>query len=144
MKTELRLVRAKINSRAVHKFKLYENYQFTPYMADKYGFKKNGLSSLYVRRIGNDMLSYIYKGISEDGFMHINTYEVFIIDDIEIILSPFTNIKENTILTFKSIADKRRWMAENINYSAKFPCQYNKGILFLSDFSPAINKYLNV
>lgn len=144
MKTELRLIRAKINSRAIHKFKLYENYQFKPYIADRLGFKKNGLSSLYVRRISDDMLSYTYKGISEDGFLHINTYEIFIIDGTEVILSPFTNIKENTILTFKSIADKRRWMSENINYSAKFPCKYNKGILFLSDFSPAINKYLNV
>ena len=41
MKTELRLVRATINNRAVHKFKLYENYQFTPYKVDRYGFKKN-------------------------------------------------------------------------------------------------------
>ena len=144
MKTELRLIKAKINNRAVHKFKLYENYQFMPYKVDKYGFKKNGLSSLYVRRIGDDILSYIYKGISEDGFMHINTYEIFIIDDTEVILSAYTDIKESTVLTFKSIADKRRWMDENINYSAKFPCKYNKGILFLSDFSPAINKYLNV
>lgn len=143
MKTELRLIRAKINSRAVHKFKLYENYQFKPYGEDKYGFKKNGLSSLYVRRIGNDILSYIYKGISEDGFMLINTYEIFIIDGTEVILSAYADIKESTALSFKTIADKRRWMEENIIYSAKFPCRYKKGILFLNDFSPTINKYLN-
>lgn len=144
MKTELRLVRAKIDSKAAHKFKLYENYQYIPYKVDRFGFKKNGLSSLYVRRISNDILDRRYKGISEDGFILINTYDIFIIDDTEVILSAYANIKENTILTFKSIADKRRWMAENINYSAKFPCEYNNGILFLSDFSPTINKYLNV
>lgn len=144
MKTELRLIRAKINSRAIHKFKPYENYQFKPYIADKYNTRRNGLSSLYVRRISNDILDRRYKGITEDGFFHINTYEIFIIDGTEVILSAYANIKENTILTFKSIADKRRWMVENINYSAKFPCKYNKGILFLSDFSPVINKYLNV
>ena len=143
MKIELRLIRAKINNRAVHKFKLYENYQFKPYIADKYGNKRNGLSSLYVRRIGSDILSHIYKGITEDGFVPINTYEIFIIDGAEVTLSVYAEIKEDTILKFKSIADKRRWMGENITYSAKFPCKYNKGILFLSDFSPTINKYLN-
>lgn len=144
MKTELRLIRAKIDSKAIHKFKLYENYQFMPYKIDRYGFKKNGLSSLYIRRISNDILDRRYKGITEDGFMHINTYEIFIIDGVEVILSAYADAKKDTIFAFKTIAAKRRWMEENINYSAKFPCKYNKGIMFLSDFSPTINKYLNV
>lgn len=142
METTLVLIRARINSHSAYQFELYKNYQFMPYKIDRYGFKKNGLSSLYVRCIGNDILDRRYKGITENGFMHINTYELFIVGNAEVILS--SNIRKNTILTFESIAAKRKWMMENIVYSSEYPCKYNKGIKFLSDFSPTINKYLNV
>lgn len=143
METTLVLIRARINSHSASQFELYKNYQFMPYRVDRYGFKSNGVSSLYVRRIGNDVLERGYKGITENGFIYINIYEVFIINDVEVILNSYANIKKNTILTFKSVAAKRNWMGENIVYSSKYPCEYSKDKLpEINDFSPTINEYL--